>query len=218
MIPRHLAPLLKTAAANYHNRGREPDLYFWRDSRGNEIDLVVDLGQRLLPIEIKSGETVVEDFFQRAGALAPSYREGRSAGRSESMAASVRIASAASRCTRGISGGSTTRRFSHERMPVILEPHAYGRWLGTDITDAEGLTQLLVPFPPENMKAYPVDTWVNNPQNEGAACRKPTSIRVGRRDPSACLDPLLTLVRPRVFSRVDERGWPAIEPPGNGGW
>jgi len=49
---------------NYHNRNREPDLYFWRDSRGNEIDLVLDLGQRLLPIEIKSGETVVEDFFK----------------------------------------------------------------------------------------------------------------------------------------------------------
>jgi putative SOS response-associated peptidase YedK len=58
----------------------------------------------------------------------------------------------------------------HDRMPVILEPRAYGQWLSTDITDAEGLTQLLVPFPPENMKAYPVDRWVNNPQNEGAAC------------------------------------------------
>lgn len=42
-------------------------------------------------------------------------------------------------------------------MPVILEPRAYGPWLSTHITDAEGLTQLLVPFPSENMKAYPVD-------------------------------------------------------------
>jgi putative SOS response-associated peptidase YedK len=55
-------------------------------------------------------------------------------------------------------------------MPVILEPHAYGPWLSTDLTDTEGLTQLLAPFPPENMKAYPVDRWVNNPKNEGAAC------------------------------------------------
>ena len=31
----------------------------------------------------------------------------------------------------------------HDRMPVIVEPHAYGPWLGTDITDAEGLTQSL---------------------------------------------------------------------------
>ena len=55
-------------------------------------------------------------------------------------------------------------------MPVILEPHAYGPWLSTDITDAEGLTQLLAPFPPESMKAYPVNRWVNNAANEGAAC------------------------------------------------
>jgi putative SOS response-associated peptidase YedK len=53
-------------------------------------------------------------------------------------------------------------------MPVILEPSAYGQWLSTNITDAEDLTQLLVPFPPGNTKAYPVDRRVNNPQNEGA--------------------------------------------------
>ena len=58
---------------------------------------------------------------------------------------------------------------SHERMPVILEPSAYGQWLSTDITDTEDLTQLFVPFPPENMKAYPVDRRVNNPQSEGRA-------------------------------------------------
>ena len=48
-------------------------------------------------------------------------------------------------------------------MPVILEPRAYGQRLSTDITDAEGLTQLLAPFPPENIKAYPVNRGVNNP-------------------------------------------------------
>lgn len=41
---------------------------------------------------------------------------------------------------------------------MILEPRAYGPWLSADI-----LTQLLVPFPPENMKAYRLDRWVNNP-------------------------------------------------------
>ena len=55
-------------------------------------------------------------------------------------------------------------------MPVILEPRAYAQWLSTDITDAEGLTRLLVPFPPEDMEAYLVDRTVNNPRNEGAAC------------------------------------------------
>ncbi|MGH9891013.1 MAG: SOS response-associated peptidase family protein [bacterium] len=44
--------------------------------------------------------------------------------------------------------------FSHNRMPVILEPRAYRPWLSSDLTDTEGLTQLLAPFPPENMKTY----------------------------------------------------------------
>lgn len=45
------------------NRGRESDLYFWRDKNGHEIDCLVErLGNPLL-IEIKSGKTAAEDFF-----------------------------------------------------------------------------------------------------------------------------------------------------------
>jgi len=33
------------------------DLYFYRDSNGNEIDLIVDTGTLLLPVEIKSSST-----------------------------------------------------------------------------------------------------------------------------------------------------------------
>ena len=54
--------------------------------------------------------------------------------------------------------------------PRILEPSAYGQWLGTNLTDTEDLTQLLAPFPPEDMEATPADMTVNNPGNEGAAC------------------------------------------------
>jgi predicted AAA+ superfamily ATPase len=43
--------------------GQEPDLYFWRDSAGHEIDIIIDLGNRLIPIEIKSGHTIAKDFF-----------------------------------------------------------------------------------------------------------------------------------------------------------
>jgi len=45
-----------------HN-GQRPPLYFWRDSRGLEIDLIIDLGARRIPLEVKSGETVAADFF-----------------------------------------------------------------------------------------------------------------------------------------------------------
>jgi len=47
----------------YLNRGETARLYFWRDSNGNEVDLIVDAGTRLIPIEIKSGQTVNRDFF-----------------------------------------------------------------------------------------------------------------------------------------------------------
>jgi len=40
-----------------------PNLYFWRDSNGNEVDIVIELGQRLMPVEIISGKTVARDFF-----------------------------------------------------------------------------------------------------------------------------------------------------------
>lgn len=44
--------------------GAVPDLYFWRDSAGNEVDLVLDRGTRLIPVEMKSGKTVSSDFFK----------------------------------------------------------------------------------------------------------------------------------------------------------
>lgn len=45
------------------NRGMRPDLYFYRDAYGNEVDLVIKDGIRLTPIEIKSAETFTKDFL-----------------------------------------------------------------------------------------------------------------------------------------------------------
>ena len=39
------------------HRGQEPQLYFWRTSNGQEVDLVVDSGGQLTPIEIKQSAT-----------------------------------------------------------------------------------------------------------------------------------------------------------------
>lgn len=49
---------------SYLHRGEEPDLYFWRDATGHEIDVLIDHGRRQVPIEIKSGETIAADFFR----------------------------------------------------------------------------------------------------------------------------------------------------------
>ena len=45
------------------NLGERAALHFWRDSNGNEVDIIADLGPTLMPIEIKSGQTVNRDFF-----------------------------------------------------------------------------------------------------------------------------------------------------------
>lgn len=44
------------------NDGKPSNLYFWRDSRGLEVDLMLEEGERLMPVEIKSGATVATDF------------------------------------------------------------------------------------------------------------------------------------------------------------
>ncbi len=49
---------------NYYNRGLEADIYFWRDSSGHEIDLLIDQGATQTPIEIKSSQTIASDFFK----------------------------------------------------------------------------------------------------------------------------------------------------------
>jgi predicted AAA+ superfamily ATPase len=61
-----------------HNLAETPRLYFWRDSSGNEVDLVAEHGKALFPVEIKSGETIAGDWpapLQRFRALTGA-REG----------------------------------------------------------------------------------------------------------------------------------------------
>lgn len=45
------------------HQGRLAHTWFWRDHKGREIDLLVEEGRQLTPVEIKSGRTVHPDFF-----------------------------------------------------------------------------------------------------------------------------------------------------------
>ncbi len=47
-----------------YNRGLVSNLYFWRNNLGDEIDLLIDNGTEQIPVEIKSGETITEDYFK----------------------------------------------------------------------------------------------------------------------------------------------------------
>ena len=47
-----------------YNQGAEPNLYFWRNKAGNEVDLLIEMADKLIPIEIKSGQTITSDYFK----------------------------------------------------------------------------------------------------------------------------------------------------------
>jgi predicted AAA+ superfamily ATPase len=46
------------------NQGENSPLYFYRDSEGNEVDLLMPIGRQLHAIEIKAGATVNPDYFK----------------------------------------------------------------------------------------------------------------------------------------------------------
>ena len=45
------------------NRGRRSNLYFWRDARGNEVDLLLEYGPETVAVEIKAGATISRDWL-----------------------------------------------------------------------------------------------------------------------------------------------------------
>ena len=56
----------------------------------------------------------------------------------------------------------------HDRMPVILHPEEYSRWLEAGERERVMLRELLRPYPAEEMAGYTVGTLVNSPANRGA--------------------------------------------------
>lgn len=46
------------------NAGKQNNLFFWRDNTGNEVDLLIDNSNELIPVEIKSGQTINSEFFK----------------------------------------------------------------------------------------------------------------------------------------------------------
>jgi hypothetical protein len=83
-------------------------------------------------------------------------------------------------------GGQTPRRFTanelvadiHDRMPVVLAPNGYARWLG----DEPDPRDLMRPFPADLMRMWPISTdrrWCVSPSKTAVAAR---SVRTGRRN------------------------------------
>ena len=61
----------------------------------------------------------------------------------------------------------------HDRMPVILPRAEYARWLDPALQNTDSLAPLLVPFPAEEMLAFPVSPRVNIPTVDDQECMAP---------------------------------------------
>ncbi len=55
----------------------------------------------------------------------------------------------------------------HDRMPVLLEPDEFERWLAPDIEDAQLVEDLMKPYDDGLLGSYPVATAVGNSRAEG---------------------------------------------------
>jgi predicted AAA+ superfamily ATPase len=51
-------------AKSYYNRGEVPRFYFFRDSNGNEVDLLIEHGRKIKALEIKYGKTIHPESFR----------------------------------------------------------------------------------------------------------------------------------------------------------
>jgi len=55
--------VIAEAVKTFTHHRLKPPLYFWRDQTGHEVDLVIDTGSSLHPVEIKSGRTISNSMF-----------------------------------------------------------------------------------------------------------------------------------------------------------
>jgi len=60
----------------------------------------------------------------------------------------------------------------HDRMPIVLRPESYSRWLDPSATDAAAVEPLLVDLPPE-FALQPVSPHVNSIANDDPSCIAP---------------------------------------------
>jgi putative SOS response-associated peptidase YedK len=70
-------------------------------------------------------------------------------------------------CTILTTAANELMRPLHDRMPVIIPPEQYGRWLDPGLNEPGPLQELLHPYPAELMVAHPVSKAVNKVSNDG---------------------------------------------------
>jgi putative SOS response-associated peptidase YedK len=69
-------------------------------------------------------------------------------------------------CTIITTGSNELMEMIHDRMPVILHPRDYAKWLDAAPQTPERLQPLIKPFSADAMSAYAVSTLVNKATND----------------------------------------------------
>ncbi len=73
-------------------------------------------------------------------------------------------------CTILTTDANSLLRQVHDRMPVMLHPEDYDRWLDPQNHDTEALQSLLRPYESEAMLSYAVSPLVNSPTHDQPDC------------------------------------------------
>jgi putative SOS response-associated peptidase YedK len=79
-------------------------------------------------------------------------------------------------CTILTTEANSLLRTVHDRMPVILPPHHFEAWLDKDQQDLTRIHSLLVPFPSDAMRLYPVGPQVGDVHNDDSSCAAPLDV------------------------------------------
>jgi len=76
-------------------------------------------------------------------------------------------------CTILTTDANELMRPLHDRMPVILDPGSFDRWLEPTLKEPAEIQRFLAPCPAAWLEAVPVSTHVNNARHEDAGCVVP---------------------------------------------
>jgi len=49
---------------HFYNSGKRPNIYFWQDKLGHEVDCIIDEGLQVIPVEMKASRTLNTRFFE----------------------------------------------------------------------------------------------------------------------------------------------------------
>lgn len=71
-------------------------------------------------------------------------------------------------------------RHIHDRMPVVIAPEEFSRWLDCKTQEPRAVADLMVPPPPDLFEAIPVSDLVNKVANSGPEILAPVALEAAR--------------------------------------